>query len=194
MKKNNTWIFIAAFFVILFILKFIISKEISPIVKPSYEFKFSTFLVYTYFLTLFTYSIKLILFYGLFKSSFFVFDIKSPYSITSIIIAAESIKLIFINGSKIIAFYALNKEMTLEQFTSFESSYEFSSMLNISDLNIFKGFINLVNVFDLIYLATLLFLFINFNKLAFSKYLKTIAMPYILILLIIEIFKNIMFF
>jgi len=190
--KNNKWVFIIVFILVLYILKLIITKEISPIVKPSYEYSFKNFLIFTYLFSLIGYVLKITLLFGLFKLSLFVFDIQAKHSILSIVVIGETIKLIFIKGTKIASFYLSSKEMSLEQFSLYESKFNFTNIFNIRNLDDFKYLINFINVFDLIYIVAIVLLFIEFYKMNFYKSFKIIGMPYIIILFMFGIFKTFM--
>lgn len=194
MEKNRKWFHLFSFFIILYVIQLIISKYISPIVKPTYEFSFGNFLVYTYLFNSIVYLLKITLLYGFFKMCLFIFDIKIEYSVLSIIVLGEMAKLILIKGTKIVSFYLSGKKMSLEQFNAFESNFSFTSIFNISTLEDFKYIINFIDIFDIIYICIIVSLFINYCSLKPIKSFKIIGLPYIILLFTIGIFKTFMSF
>lgn len=190
MEKNRKWLHLFSFFVILYILLFFSAMYILPVVKPTYEFSFGNFFFYTYLFNSIVYLLKITLLYGFFKMCLFIFDIKIKYSILSIVVFAEITKLVLIKGAKIISFYLSGSKMSLEQFRSYESNFRFTNIFNISTLEDFKYIINFIDVFDLLYMVTIVFLFINYYKLNVFKSFKIIGFPYLILLFIIGIFKT----
>lgn len=194
MEKNRKWFHLFSFFIILYVIQLIISKYISPIVKPTYEFSFGNFFFYTYLFNSIVYLLKITLLYGFFKMCLFIFDIKIKYSILSIVVFAEITKLILIKGTKIISFYLSGTKMSLEQFNAYESNFRFTNIFNLSTSEDFEYIVNFIDVFDLIYVVIIVFLFINYYKLNVQKSLKIIGLPYLILLFIIGIFKTFMSF
>lgn len=191
MEKNKKWLYLLFFYIIVYILQLTISKYISPIVKPSYEYSFENFIIFTYLFNSIIYFLKIILLYGFFKMCLFIFDIKIEYSILTIVILAEIIKYTLIKGTKIASFY-LSGTMSLEEFSDYESKFSFTNIFNITGFEDFKYIINFIDVFDTIYVIIIVLLFINYYKLKPLKSFNIIGLPYIILLLTIGIFKTFM--
>lgn len=192
MEINKKWIYLFSFFIVTYILQLTISKYISPIVKPSYEYSFENFIIFTYLFNSIVYFLKIILLYGFFKMCLFIYDIKVEYSVLSIVILAEIIKYTLIKGTKIVSFYLSGKTMSLEEFSNYESKFSFTNIFNISGFEDFKYIINFIDVFDTIYVILIVLLFINYYKLKPLKSFNVIGLPYIILLLTIGIFKTFM--
>lgn len=191
LKKNTKFIVIILFCIILFTLNLITSKNISPVVKPSYKFDFQNFLMFTFLVNLVVYLVKIVFIYCIIRLSFFVFDIVPKTSVISVIIIAEIIKLLIVKGLKIFTFYALDKKMTLEYFKTFEDKYSFYELFKI-DLIDFKYLINFIDVFDIIYISIIVSLFVVSEKMKTVKVIKVVALPYALTLFLLGIVKTFM--
>lgn len=191
LKKKNKIIVIFIFCVVLYLLKLIISKYISPSVKSSYEFNFKNFLIFTFLVSLIVYFIKFVIIYGVVKTSFFIFEIKSKISLFSVIVLAELLKLVIIDGIKIYNFLSLDGKMTLEQFKSIESNYSLYNTLNL-DIIEFKYLINFISIFDLIFIYAIILLFSIYEKFNIKKSLKVIFLPYALALFFLAMVKTFM--
>jgi hypothetical protein len=191
--KNKTWLSFFAFLVLLYLIKLFIAKDISPIIKTDYKYSFNNFIIYTYLFSLIGYLFKIVFLTGLFKTSFFLFDIKKGYSVLNIVIFGEMFKLLLEKGSLIFSFFFI-KKMTLEQFLTFQSNFSFVKILGIDDIQDFKYILNAINVIDLIYVIFLVFLFSEKYQATLLKSIKVMALPYLLLLFTVGIIKTFLSF
>lgn len=188
-SKNKNVLFLIVFFAVLFVLKVVLFKDVYLVLSnEGNKFSFSNFLIFNYLFKGLGYFIKIILIFGLFKFSLFVFDVKEQSSILNIVVLAELVKLILIDGLKVIVYYVFN-DMTLEAFTNFELNYSITGIFNLQNIGSVKPLLNAVSIFDLIYIVFVIFLFSNFFKMSKIKSFKVVGMPYLLILMLLGLFK-----
>jgi len=187
--KTKSLLYISIFFCVLLILKYILFKDIYLVLSHEEEkFLFTNFLIFNFLFASLGYLFKMILIFGLFKLSLYVFEIDEQSSIFNIVILGELIKIVLSDGLKILIYY-LFKNMTLEMFTNFKSNYTLSGIFNLHLNNNLSSVINSINIFDIVYVIFIVTLFsANFN-LSKIKSLKVVGMPYLIVLVIFGIVK-----
>jgi len=187
--KTKSLLYLSIFFSVLFILKYILFKDIYLVLSNEEDkFSFTNFLIFNYLFTSMGYFIKMILIFGLFKLSLYVFDVEEQSSIFNIVILGELIKILLSDGLKILIYY-LFKDMTLEMFSNFKSNYNLSEIFNLHLNNNFETLLNSVNTFDIVYLIFIVTLFSANFKLSKMKSFKVVGMPYLLVLIVFGIVR-----
>ena len=184
-KHTKSLFYLSIFFGVVFVLKYILYKDIYLVLNhQENKFVFTNFL----FASL-GYLFKMILIFGVFKLSLYIFDVEEQSSIFDIVILGELVKILLIGGLKIIVFYYLSHDMTLEMFSKFESNYTISGIFNLHLSNNLSTVINSINVFYIVYIIVVVMLFSANFKLTKIKSFKVVGLPYFLLLFIIGFIK-----
>jgi len=189
-KHTKSLFYLSIFFGVVFVLKYILYKDIYLVLNhQENKFVFTNFIIFNFLFASLGYLFKMILIFGVFKLSLYIFDVEEQSSIFDIVILGELVKILLIGGLKIIVFYYLSHDMTLEMFSKFESNYTISGIFNLHLSNNLSTVINSINVFDIVYIIFVVMLFSANFKLTKIKSFKVVGLPYFLLLFIIGFIK-----